>query len=123
MGESPGRDEAERGRPFVGPTGQQLEEELLKVGLRRSELLIINAVCCAPPANKGDKMMQKAVKCCAPAFLSQLEDAYNRWGEMHIFAMGKWSALAVMGTSKGVMNARGFIRDEWTIKRILNIEE
>lgn len=44
VGEQPGNEEDQQGRPFVGPAGQLLDEVLHEVGLQRSDLYITNAV-------------------------------------------------------------------------------
>jgi uracil-DNA glycosylase family 4 len=104
VGEGPSRDDSERGRPFVGVTGQQLEDELLAAGLQRVSLSLVYATACMPPPGRTDQAMQRAVKACAPVFRAQLPAG------KHVLAMGRWSAFALVGQSKGVMNTRGFIR-------------
>lgn len=42
IGESPGRVEAEEGRPFVGPSGEILEEMLQTIKLRRADVFVTN---------------------------------------------------------------------------------
>jgi len=44
VGEQPGDLEDRRGKPFVGPAGQKLDEVLADVGLPRSSLYVTNAV-------------------------------------------------------------------------------
>jgi DNA polymerase len=44
VGEQPGDAEDREGRPFIGPAGQLLDEVLERVGLRREELYVTNAV-------------------------------------------------------------------------------
>lgn len=44
VGEQPGDEEDLRGRPFVGPAGQVLDEALRKAGVTRGELFVTNAV-------------------------------------------------------------------------------
>ncbi len=52
VGEGPGRNEDEKGLPFVGAAGRQLEGFLDAAGLRRGEVFITNVVKCRPPANR-----------------------------------------------------------------------
>jgi uracil-DNA glycosylase len=52
IGEGPGFYENEQGRPFVGNSGQFLDELLEKSGLRRDEVFITNVVKCRPPSNR-----------------------------------------------------------------------
>ena len=44
IGEAPGREEAEQGRPFVGKAGRNLDEFLASVGLKREAIRISNTV-------------------------------------------------------------------------------
>ena len=44
IGEAPGAQEAEQGRPFVGKAGQNLNEFLQAIGLNRPEIRISNVV-------------------------------------------------------------------------------
>ncbi|NJN15102.1 MAG: uracil-DNA glycosylase [Oscillochloris sp.] len=52
IGEGPGYHEDRQGRPFVGPSGQFLDELLAIAGLRRSDVFIANVVKCRPPQNR-----------------------------------------------------------------------
>ncbi len=55
IGEGPGRNEDETGRPFVGPAGQLLEELLGAIGLTRDDVFIGNVVKCRPPGNRDPR--------------------------------------------------------------------
>src|SRR5579863_2645737 len=52
IGEGPGFNEDRQGRPFVGPSGQFLEELLKSIHLNRSDVFITNVVKCRPPENR-----------------------------------------------------------------------
>ena len=52
IGEGPGFHEDKQGRPFVGPSGQLLEDLLKSIGLKRSDVFITNVVKCRPPENR-----------------------------------------------------------------------
>jgi len=52
VGEAPGRNEDEKGRPFVGLAGKILDETLDKVGIVRSRIFVTNIVKCRPPGNR-----------------------------------------------------------------------
>lgn len=52
IGEGPGQYEDEQGLPFVGRSGQYLDELLRMVGLSRQEVFITNVVKCRPPNNR-----------------------------------------------------------------------
>lgn len=51
IGEAPGRDEDSEGRPFVGWSGQLLNDLLRSVGLSRSEVYVTNVIKERPPNN------------------------------------------------------------------------
>jgi uracil-DNA glycosylase family protein len=44
VGEQPGNDEDEQGRPFVGPAGRLMDRLLLKAGIDRKKTYVTNAV-------------------------------------------------------------------------------
>jgi uracil-DNA glycosylase family 4 len=52
IGEGPGFNENEQGRPFIGAAGKFLEELLGQAGLKRTDVWIGNVVKCRPPANR-----------------------------------------------------------------------
>lgn len=51
IGEAPGRNEAETGRPFCGASGRILDELLASIGIDRKEVYITNIVKDRPPEN------------------------------------------------------------------------
>jgi len=55
VGEGPGQNEDEQGRPFVGAAGKFLTELLESIGLKRSEVFITNIVKCRPPNNRAPR--------------------------------------------------------------------
>ncbi|KKR71784.1 hypothetical protein A3A55_03910 [Candidatus Roizmanbacteria bacterium RIFCSPLOWO2_01_FULL_40_14] len=52
IGEAPGKNEAEQGRPFVGAAGKILAELLQYIGLTREDVYITNIVKDRPPENR-----------------------------------------------------------------------
>jgi uracil-DNA glycosylase len=52
VGEGPGKNEDESGRPFVGPAGQFLDKIIKACGWKREDIYILNIVKCRPPANR-----------------------------------------------------------------------
>ncbi len=62
IGEGPGRNEDEQGRPFVGQAGQVLEEALASINLKRSDVFITNVVKCRPPDNR-DPLPEEITAC------------------------------------------------------------
>ena len=52
IGEAPGKNEAETGRPFCGAAGRILDELLALVGIARADVYITNIVKDRPPNNR-----------------------------------------------------------------------
>jgi uracil-DNA glycosylase family 4 len=71
VGEGPGQNEDQQGRPFVGAAGGLLNELLAAIGWRRGEVFITNVVKCRPPGNRDPEPDEVAA--CAPYLKRQLE--------------------------------------------------
>lgn len=71
IGEGPGADEDEQGRPFVGRAGRILEGFITALGLVREDVYITNAVKCRPPGNRNPT--PKEVLACMPILQRQIE--------------------------------------------------
>lgn len=52
IGEAPGKNEAEQGRPFCGASGRILSEMIASIGLTREDVYITNIVKDRPPENR-----------------------------------------------------------------------
>ncbi|RNJ77191.1 MAG: uracil-DNA glycosylase [Nitrosopumilus sp. H13] len=59
VGEAPGRNEDERGEPFVGAAGRILSESLERAGISRDDVYITNVVKCRPPGNRVPKTEER----------------------------------------------------------------
>ena len=62
IGEGPGFHEDQQGRPFVGPSGEFLNELLASAGFKRSDVFITNVVKCRPPGNR-DPLPEEIAAC------------------------------------------------------------
>jgi len=71
VGEGPGYNEDQQGRPFVGAAGSLLNDLLRQVGWKRQDVYITNVVKCRPPANRDPEPNEIAA--CAPFLSRQLE--------------------------------------------------
>ena len=60
IGEGPGQQEDETGRPFVGAAGHLLDRMLAAIGLRREQVYICNIVKCRPPQNRVPEADERA---------------------------------------------------------------
>jgi uracil-DNA glycosylase family 4 len=55
IGEAPGAEEDEEGRPFVGKSGKVLDQALEQAGLPRNAIFVTNTAKCRPPKNRPPK--------------------------------------------------------------------
>jgi DNA polymerase len=62
IGEAPGYNEDQQGRPFVGQAGQYLDQLIGMIGYKRSQVFIANVVKCRPPENR-DPMPGEIMAC------------------------------------------------------------
>lgn len=60
IGEGPGFHEDLQGRPFVGASGQYLEELLAEIKLTRFQVFITNVIKCRPPGNRDPEPAELA---------------------------------------------------------------
>lgn len=89
IGEAPGWNEDQQGRPFVGAAGKFLEELLGAAGLKRSDVFITNVVKSRPPGNRDP--LPDEIVACAPFLQRQIDtidpDVIVTLGR---FSMAKW---------------------------------
>ncbi|MES2315717.1 MAG: uracil-DNA glycosylase [Patescibacteria group bacterium] len=71
IGEAPGRNEDEQGRPFVGAAGKFLSEMLEAIKLKREDIYITNIVKYRPPNNRDPLPEEKAA--CRQWLLDELQ--------------------------------------------------
>jgi len=70
IGEAPGKQEAQSGRPFVGASGKFLNTLLEGIGLKREDVFITNIVKDRPPENRDPSPQE--VRLYAPLLRQQL---------------------------------------------------
>jgi DNA polymerase len=71
VGEGPGFNEDQQGRPFVGRAGDFLGKMLSSIYWKRDEVFITNVVKCRPPENRDPEPDEIAA--CAPYLTRQIE--------------------------------------------------
>ncbi len=102
LGEAPGKDEDEQGKPFVGRSGQLLDRMLAQIGLsRRVNVLISNTIYWRPPGNRDPT--QGEVVACLPFVERLIELAAPKL----LMLTGKAAAHTVLKREDGVMRLRG----------------
>ena len=75
IGEAPGRDEDQRGQPFVGAAGRFLDEMLAGSGVNRDDLFITNTVKCRPENNRPPR--KREVDTCTSLYLFEQIELIN----------------------------------------------
>ena len=70
VGQNPGADEDELGRPFVGRAGKYLTKTLVEFGIKREEVFITNIVKHVSPKNR--KPFDDEVSACLPYLITQI---------------------------------------------------
>ena len=58
IGEAPGKSEVAQGRPFIGPSGDILNELLASIGLKRDDIYITNILKDRPPENRDPSPLE-----------------------------------------------------------------
>lgn len=71
IGEAPGLNEAQSGRPFCGAAGKILDELLNSVGIKREEVYITNLLKDRPPENRDPR--PEEIEACHPYLDSQIK--------------------------------------------------
>ena len=59
VGEAPGKNEDEKGEPFIGIAGKKLSSALENAGVSRDDIYITNIVKCRPPSNRIPKTNER----------------------------------------------------------------
>jgi uracil-DNA glycosylase family 4 len=102
VGEGPGYEEDQQGRPFVGAAGQLLTDIIVKgIKLRREDVYICNIVKCRPPNNRNPEADE--ISACEPFLLKQLEAIKPKI----IIALGNIAAKTLLKTGEGITSLRG----------------
>jgi uracil-DNA glycosylase family 4 len=103
IGEAPGRNEDQTGRPFVGSSGKYLDSVLEGTGFNRLDFFITNIVKCRPPANRTPKANE--VETCTSLYLFEQISVIN---PRLIMLLGGVAVKTMLGF-KTVEAARGRI--------------
>ncbi len=101
IGEAPGRDEDEIGRPFVGRAGKLLDKMLAAIGLDRSKVYIANTVPWRPPGNRTPTPQEIAT--CLPFLQRQIELAEPDV----LVTMGAPATQTLLSQRDGILRLRG----------------
>ncbi|MGJ8561065.1 MAG: uracil-DNA glycosylase [Litorimonas sp.] len=100
IGEAPGRDEDHAGHPFVGRSGQLLDQMLGAIGLGEDDAYLSNVCFWQPPHNR--KPNSEELELCHPFVTRQIELAKPKV----ILLIGSTSMQTMTGVSS-IMKSRG----------------
>jgi len=102
IGEAPGKEEDEQGKPFVGQAGQMLDRMLALIGLSRSaNVLVSNTIYWRPPGNRDPT--QGEIVACLP-FVERLIELSR---PKLLILTGKAAANTVLKREEAVTRLRG----------------
>jgi len=101
VGEAPGVDEDEYGKPFVGRAGKLLTEILKAINFSRDEVYICNILKCRPPGNRNP--LPHEIVNCEPYLFKQLEIIKPKM----ILAVGAFAAQTLLKTKETLGKMRG----------------
>lgn len=107
VGEAPGEQEDRQGEPFVGKSGQLLDNMLRAIGLTRSadeparQVYIANTLKCRPPGNRNPEPQELAQ--CEPFLIRQIELVQPRI----ILAMGRFAVQSLLRSNEPIGRLRG----------------
>ena len=101
VGEAPGESEDEQGEPFVGRSGDVLDNGLRDAGLDRGDVRITNCVRCRPPDNR-DPTDEELGNC-----RGYLETEIDRIDPAVVVTLGKVPAEHLLGRDVAVTGEAG----------------
>ena len=101
IGEGPGADEDDQGLPFVGKSGQLLNNMIAAMGLKRESVYIANIVKCRPPANRAPEPVE--ANTCSPFLVRQIDIVQPEF----IVALGATAATYLLGVKQSLATLRG----------------
>jgi DNA polymerase len=113
LGEAPGAQEDASGLPFVGRSGQLLDQLLAEAGGRREDVAVLNTLKCRPPGNRPPRpaetarcrgWVERQLALAAPQLVVALGLSATRW------FLGPTTLGAVRGTVHDVVVAGGTVR-------------
>ena len=105
VGEAPGEREDEQGEPFVGRSGDVLDDGLREAGLDRADVRITNCVRCRPPGNR-DPTDAELANC-----REYLEQEIDRVDPAVVITLGKVSAEHLLDRDVAVTSEAGDVRE------------
>lgn len=110
IGEAPGREEDNQGRPFVGRAGNLLTKIIKAMKMTRGDVFIGNIIKCRPPNNRNPYPYE--IKSCEPYLLKQLKIIDPKV----ICTLGKFATQSLLKKKVPISKIRGKFQDYHGIK-------
>jgi DNA polymerase len=101
VGEAPGREEDEKGFPFVGEAGRLLDRILFALQLSRQDVYICNVIKCRPPNNRDPQPAE--IASCEQFLKAQLAIIQPRL----IVALGRFATQTLLQSKEPIGRLRG----------------
>ena len=101
IGEAPGQDEDEQGKPFVGQSGKLLNNMLSAIGLLRENVYISNILFWRPPGNRTPSADE--ISFCMPYVEQHVKLVHPKV----ILLLGSVAVRAILNTSESISKIRG----------------
>lgn len=105
VGEAPGREEDRQGLPFIGPSGQLLDQMLASIGLDRQNTYIANLIPWRPPGDRTPT--REEIELFRPFLIRHIELAAPEI----VVAVGGTAAKALLNSTTGITKLRGTWHD------------
>jgi uracil-DNA glycosylase len=113
VGEAPGANEDETGRPFVGQAGALLTKILAAIDLTREQVFIANVLKHRPPGNRNPQPDE--VEACSPYLVRQIQMVKPKV----ILALGTFAAQTLLETKTPIGKLRGAVHRYYGIPLIV----
>lgn len=104
IGEAPGEEEDQQGRPFVGRAGKLLDQLIGRTGLSRGDVFICNVLKCRPPANRDPQADE--IEACKGYLFDQIDLIRPRV----ICVLGRHAHNTLFDTDERITKIRGQVR-------------
>lgn len=101
VGEAPGSNEVEEGRPFVGRGGAILDDALDATGLNRDDVYVTNVVKVRPPDNRDP--YEDEIEAWRPLLDAEIDLVDPEL----VIALGRIAMRVLIGTTVTITDARG----------------
>jgi uracil-DNA glycosylase family 4 len=104
VGEAPGFQEDQMGRPFVGRSGKFLRTELLRTEINPEQLYLTNTVKCFPDRTPSEK---ESETCATKYLVQEIRELNPEW----ILTLGSPAFKTITKSSESITEARGKVWD------------